>query len=183
MCGGTAVAEVIYGRVNPSGRLPISVPRSVGHVRSAYHHRPAAHHRSRFRFSPSEPLFPFGHGLSYSTFEYLGLRASGEIGPGASLDVEVTLRNSGPRAGEEVVLLFVSDVIGSVTRPVRTLRGFRRVHLEPEQTATVALSLDAAAFALLDRNLEPVIERGEFRLSVGSLEHAVWARETARLDP
>jgi beta-glucosidase len=174
MSGGTAVAEIVYGQVNPSGKLPITVPRSVGHQRSAYHHRPAAFHRSRFRFAASEPLFEFGHGLSYSRLEYRALGASERLARGDALAVEVELENASARAGDEIVLVYLSDVLASVTRPVRRLVAFRRVSLAPGERARVRLELPPEAFALLDRKLEPVIEPGEFVLRVGPLARSVW---------
>jgi len=174
--GGTAIAEVLFGLYNPSGKLPMTFPRSVGHLKSYYNHRPSAHHRGRLRFSSSAPLFRFGHGLSYTTFEYRALEAAERIAAGDGLEVKVTLENTGPRAGEEVVLLFVQDVYASVTRPVRQLEAIGRVHLEPGQTGTVSLYLPPQAFSLLDKNLRRTTEPGEFKLVVGldRLEQSVW---------
>lgn len=178
MLGGRAIAEVLFGRYNPSGRLPISVPRSVGHVRSYYNHRPSAYHRGKFRFAATEPLFGFGHGLSYTRFEYRALRAKESIAIGDALAVEVEVVNVGPQAGDEVVLLFVQDLYASVTRPVRELKAFARVHLEPGQAKHVRLLLPAEAFSLLDVNLRRITEPGEFRLTigVGELQQSVWVK-------
>jgi beta-glucosidase len=173
--GGTAVAEVLFGKYNPSGKLAITFPRSVGHVKSYYNHRPSAHHRGRFRFSPSAPLFPFGHGLSYTTFEYKALRSKDGIRGGDGLEVEVEVENTGSRAGEEVVLLFVHDVYACVTRPVKQLEALGRVKLDPGETKTVRLYLPPQAFSLLDKHLRRTIESGEFRLiaGLGRLEKTV----------
>jgi len=178
MFGGRAIAEVLFGSYNPSGKLPISVPRSVGHVRSYYNHRPSAHHRGKFRFAATEPLFGFGHGLSYTRFEYRALRARGDIAIGDELAVEVEVVNSGSHAGTEVVLLFVQDMYASVTRPVRELGAFARVHLEPGETKVVGLRLPAEAFSMLDVSLRRTTEPGEFRITLGNsgLEQSVWVR-------
>ena len=178
MLGGRAIAEVLFGSYNPSGKLPISVPRSVGHVRSYYNHRPSAHHRGKFRFAATEPLFSFGHGLSYTRFEYRALRARSSVAMGEELAVEVEVVNVGRRAGEEVVLLFVQDMYASVTRPVRELKAFARVHLEPGEARLVHLLLRPEAFTLLDTSLRRTTEAGEFRLTVGVSEllQSVWIK-------
>ena len=175
---GQAIAEAIFGLYNPSGQLPMTVPRSAGHLGSFYNHLPSAYHRGKFRFSSTAPLFEFGHGLSYTTFEYRSLQAKKELASGEALAVDVELENTGERTGDEVVLLYVQDVYASVTRPVKALKGFQRVSLQPHEKKVVHFELPAEAFALLDRNLEPAIEPGEFRLSVGpgALEHSVWVR-------
>jgi beta-glucosidase len=178
MQGGTAIAEALFGRYNPSGKLPMTVPRSAGHIKSFYNHRPSAYHRGRFRFVASEPLFEFGHGLSYTTFSYRELRAPEQIAIGEPLTVDVVVENTGERAGDEIVLLYLEDVYATVTRPVKELRGFRRVSLEPHQKQTVRFVLEPAAFSLLDRDLRRVTEPGEFRISLGGrvLERSVWLK-------
>lgn len=178
MRGGTAVAEVLFGRYNPSGRLPMTVPRSTGHIRSFYNYRPSAYHRGKFRFAPSEPLFEFGHGLSFTTFAYSELRAKEQIAPGERLEVEVDVENTGERAGDEIVLLYLQDLYASVTRPVKELKGFQRVSLAPHEKRSVRFVLEPDAFSLLDRDLKRVVEPGEFRLSVGAKlrERSVWVR-------
>jgi beta-glucosidase len=178
MQGGTAIAEVLFGKYNPSGKLPMSFPRSVGHLKGYYNHRPSAYHRGKFRFASSGPLFSFGHGLSYTQFAYRALRAKDTLSIGEALRVDVELENIGRHAGEEVVLLYVQDVYASVTRPVRELKAFQRVQLEPGQKKTVQLVLEPDAFSLFDANMNKVTEPGEFRLSLGAdhLEKSVWLR-------
>lgn len=176
MRGGTAIAEALFGLYNPSGKLPMTVPRSTGHIRSYYNHRPSTYHRGKYRFTDTKPLFEFGYGQSFTTFAYRELRAKERIRKGEGLTVEVELENTGTRAGEEVVLLFMRDVYASVTRPVKELKAFRRVALEPGARTVLTLELEPRAFAMLDRDLNEVIEPGEFRLSVGlgGLERSVW---------
>jgi beta-glucosidase len=178
MKGGTAVAEVLFGRYNPSGRLPMTVPRSTGHIKSFYNYRPSAYHRGKFRFAASEPLFEFGHGLSYTTFAYRGLAAKAQIAIGEPLVVEVEVENTGERAGDEIVLLYLQDVYASVTRPVKELKGFARVSLEPHAKQVVRFTLAPAAFSLLDREMKRTTEPGEFRISIGAgaLEQSVWVK-------
>jgi beta-glucosidase len=178
MRGGTAIAEVLFGRYNPSGKLPMTVPRSAGHIKSFYNHRPSTYHRGKFRFTASEPAFEFGHGLSYTTFAYRAIRAPAEASIGQPLPVEVELENTGERAGEEIVLLYLQDVYASVTRPVKELKGFQRVSLAPGQKTVVRFELPPEAFSLLDRDLKRTTEPGEFRVSVGpgALTHSVWLK-------
>ncbi|HVZ35456.1 MAG TPA: glycoside hydrolase family 3 C-terminal domain-containing protein, partial [Polyangiaceae bacterium] len=174
--GGQAIAEALFGQLNPSGRLPMTVPRSTGHLKNYYNHRPSAHHRGKYRFSSYEPLFRFGHGLSYTRFEYSQLRSRDELSAGEELVVEVDVKNAGARAGEDIVLLFVRDVFASVTRPVKELRAFERVALEPGEKKTVRFVLGPEAFSLFDRQLKKTIEPGEFRLLIGlgGPEKSVW---------
>jgi beta-glucosidase len=183
MCGGVAVGEVLFGAVSPSGKLPMTVPRSAGHIKAFYNQRPSTHHRGKLRFGSSEPLFRFGHGLSYTTFAYRELRVRSDVQrlsetlrQGRAIEVEVTLENTGGRAGEEIVLLYLQDVFASVTRPVQELAAFRRVRLERGELQKVVLAVPARAFSLLDVDLERRIEPGEFRLSVGNgeLGLSVW---------
>jgi beta-glucosidase len=127
---GTAVADVLFGDVNPGGKLPITFPRSVGQLPAYYYHKPSA--RRGYLFSDKEPLFPFGHGLSYTTFAYNNLRLSSEtIRPNETATLSVDVTNTGSRAGDEVVQFYVHDVLsGYVTRPVKLLKGFQRITLQ-----------------------------------------------------
>ncbi|HTV20684.1 MAG TPA: glycoside hydrolase family 3 N-terminal domain-containing protein [Polyangiaceae bacterium] len=182
MRGGTAIAEVLFGRYNPSGKLPMTVPRSTGHIKIFYNYRPSAYHRGKFRFDASEPLFEFGHGLSFTTFAYRDLRLPEQLTIGEPLVVDVEVENTGARAGEEVVLLYLQDVYASVTRPVKELKGFQRVALEPGQKKVLRFELPPDAFTLLDRNMKRTTEPGEFKISVGprALERSVWLKSPAR---
>jgi beta-glucosidase len=172
---GNAVADVVFGDVNPSGKLPVTFPRSIGQVPLYYDHkqtgRPAReqeHYTSKYIDVPWTPQFPFGHGLSYTTFSYerpqLGATT---LEPTRALTVTARVTNTGERAGTEVVQLYLRDDAATFTRPVRALRGFRRVALAPGQAEDVRFTLDADDFALLDEKLERVVEAGAFTVFVG----------------
>lgn len=165
--GGTAAAEVLFGDYNPGGRLPITFPRSAGQIPSFYNHKPSA--RQGYLFADKRPLFAFGHGLSYTTFRYANLRlAQDKIRPSGQTTVQVDLTNTGKVKGDEVVQMYIRDRVSSVTRPVKELKGFRRVTLEPGQTATVEMAIIPAALSFLDENMNRVVEPGQFDIMVGS---------------
>ncbi len=164
---GRAIADVVFGDVTPGGKLPITIPRSVGHVPAYYNHKPSA--RRGYLFDSVEPLFPFGYGLSYTTFEISSVRVEKtEIDPGESTRVFADVRNTGSRAGDEVVQLYIRDVVSSVTRPVKELKGFRRVSLKPGERTTVVFDLTPDHLAMWDINMEYHVEPGEFRVMVGN---------------
>jgi beta-glucosidase len=164
--GGTAVAEIIFGDVNPSGKLPVTVPRSVGQLPVFYNRKPSA--KRGYLFTATEPLFPFGYGLSYTIFRYANLRVAPVRMPcdgRAKVFVDVT--NDGSRAGEEVVQLYIRDRVSSVTRPVKELKGFARVALAPGEMKTVEFELGPEHLGLWNRNMERVVETGFFDVMVG----------------
>jgi beta-glucosidase len=165
--GGNAVADVIFGRYNPGGKLPISFPMEVGQVPLNYNRRP-----SSFRgyvSIPSKPLFPFGHGLSYTEFEYSNLVLSPEkLGPNGSVKIRLQLKNVGDREGDEVVQLYIRDVVASVSRPVKELKGFKRISLKPGEAKAVEFILHAEQLAFYDRNMRLVVEPGSYEVMVGS---------------
>jgi beta-glucosidase len=172
---GHATADVLFGDVNPGGKLPITFPRAVGQVPIYYAHkntgRPPGAEKwtSKYLDLPVTPQFPFGFGGSYTTFELSGLRLGAErIAAGATVGVEVTVKNTGTRAGDEVVQIYVTDVAASVTRPVRQLRAFERVHLEPGASKTLSFTLGPRDLALLDAGMKWVVEPGEFRITAGN---------------
>jgi beta-glucosidase len=172
---GRATADVLFGDVNPGGKLPITFPRSVGQVPLYYAHkrtgRPPTNDKwtSKYLDVPVTPQFPFGFGLSYTTFALSDLRlAADTVAAGGRVGVEVTVRNTGARAGDEVVQLYVSDPAASVTRPVKQLRAFQRVSLEPGQSRTLSFSLGPADLGLLDGRLKWVVEPGEFVVTAGT---------------
>jgi beta-xylosidase len=164
---GRALAEVLFGDVNPGGKLPMTLPRSVGHVPAYYNYKPSA--RRGYLFDSAEPLFAFGHGLSYTTFRLASARLEkAEIGPKESPRVLVDVTNTGSRRGDEVVQVYVRDCVASVTRPVKELKAFRRVSLDPGETRAVSLDLGPDALAFYDIDMKYRVEPGEFRILVGT---------------
>ena len=163
---GSAVAEVLFGDVNPSGKLPITIPRSAGHVPAYYNHKPSA--RRGYLFDDVAPLFAFGFGLSYTSFEFSPPRlAKKRIRAGGSTRLTVDVTNSGTRAGAEVVQLYIRDLVSSVTRPVKELKGFQRVVLQPGETRTVEFEIAPEMLAFWDANMRYTVEPGGFELMTG----------------
>jgi beta-glucosidase len=172
---GHATADVLFGDVNPGGKLPITFPRSVGQIPLYYAHkntgRPPGAEKwtSKYLDLPVTPQFPFGYGLSYTTFELSGLKLGAErIAVGATVSVQVTVKNTGARAGDEVVQIYVTDVAASVTRPVKQLRAFERLHLKPGEAKTLTFTLGPHDLGLLDARMKWVVEPGEFRVTAGN---------------
>jgi beta-glucosidase len=173
---GNAVADVLFGDVNPSGKLPVSMARTAGQMPLYYNHKntgrpPVAGQKytSKYIDVPWTPLYPFGHGLSYTTFAYRNLRLSAPtMRPADTLVVTVDVMNTGDRVGDEVVQLYIRDEVGSLTRPVRELRGFRRITLRPGETQSVSFPLGAKDLAFHDTALDLVVEPGFFRVYVGT---------------
>jgi beta-glucosidase len=163
---GTAVAGVLFGDVNPGGKLPVTIPRSAGQLPLFYNHKPSA--RRGYLFDTTEPLYPFGHGLSYTTFTFNNLRLSRpQIAVGEPVDVTVDVVNTGAREGDEVVQLYIRDVVSSVTRPVKALKGFERITLAPGERRTVRFTLTAEHLEFYNRAMERVVEPGRFDIMVG----------------
>jgi beta-glucosidase len=164
---GTAIAEVLFGDINPSGKLPITIPRSVGHVPAYYNHKPSA--RRGYLFDDVSPLFAFGFGLSYTTFEFSPPRLEKtRIRRDGSTRLSVDVTNTGTRAGAEIVQLYIRDLVASVTRPVKELKCFRRVVLQPGETRTVAFEITPELLAFWDVNMRFTVEAGEFELMTGN---------------
>jgi beta-glucosidase len=170
--GGHAVADVLFGDADPGGRLPVSMPRSVGQVPVFYGHKPSggrSHWKGTYADGQVTPLFPFGHGLSYARFAYANLTLSrAEAGVDDVVEVGCEVTNVADRGGEEVVQLYVQDVVGSVTRPVKELRGFVRLALAPGETARVVFELAVRALAFHDVSLRRVVEPGAIDVMVGA---------------
>src|SRR5438132_1216886 len=171
---GPALAAVLFGDVSPSGKLPATFPRSVGQIPLYYNHKNTGRptgpdkYTSKYTDLPVTPLFPFGHGLSYTTFGYSDLRLSApRIAPAGTLKVSVTVTNTGAREGAEVVQLYVHDEVASVTRPVRALAGFRRVSLKPGEARTLEFPLTGKELGLYNKDMKFVVEPGKFRVFVG----------------
>jgi beta-glucosidase len=164
---GTGVADVLFGDYNPSGKLPVSFPRGVGQLPIYYDHKPTA--KRGYLYTSKEPLFPFGYGLSYTTFEYSNLKVSpAQIGPGGRAQVSVTVTNTGRRAGEEVVQLYIRDEVSSVTRPVKELKDFTRVALAPGESKTVSFTITPDKLAFYNLEMEREVEPGWFDVMVGA---------------
>jgi beta-glucosidase len=160
--GAAAVADVLFGDYNPGGHLPITVPRSVGQLPDYYYQKPSA--KREFVGTTTEPLFPFGWGLSYSTFKYANVHAEPEaIGVLGSSTISVEVTNTGKVRGDEVVQLYIRQEFSSVTRPVKELRGFRRLSLEPGESKTVKFTLGPDELAYLNRDMHRVVEREHSR--------------------
>jgi beta-glucosidase len=165
--GGTAIGEVVFGDVNPGGKLPVSVPRHVGQVPVYYNRRPTSF-RSYIDIT-REPLWSFGHGLSYTTFTLTNVRLTPtSIGPTDRATLTADVTNTGARAGDEVVQLYIDDVVSSVTRPTKELRGFERVTLAPGEKKTVTFTLGPDALSLVDHRMKRVVEAGRFQILLGT---------------
>ncbi len=175
---GNAVADVLLGEYNPSGKLTASFPRSVGQIPIYYNHkntgRPASsggRMTSNYSDSPFDPLYPFGYGLSYTTFKYSDLKVNQDnIQMGADLEISVKVKNTGKYDGDEIVQLYLRDLVGSVTRPVRELKGFRRIFLQPGEVKKVTFTLTPDDLAFVGLDNQWTIEPGEFQVFVSDLE-------------
>ncbi|MGZ3491296.1 MAG: glycoside hydrolase family 3 N-terminal domain-containing protein [Gemmatimonadaceae bacterium] len=173
---GAAVADVLFGDYNPGGKLPTTFPRATGQIPIYYNHRntgrPAEagnHYTSKYLDIPWTPQFPFGFGLSYTTFAYSNLRLSASsIRARDPLTVSVDVRNSGDRAGDEIVQLYLRDDVASVEEPVKSLKGFRRIALQPGETRTVTFKIGPEALSLYDSRMRRVVEPGSFTVFVGT---------------
>lgn len=163
---GTAAADVLFGDYNPGGKLTVSFPRSAGQLPIYYNKKPTA--RRGYLFSTTQPLFPFGHGLSYTTFKYSNLKITKpQIGQNEETTVTVDITNTGNLRGDEVAQMYIRDDVSSVTRPVKELKDFARVSIEPKQTKTVTFTITPAKLEFYDRELKRVVEPGTFQIMVG----------------
>jgi beta-glucosidase len=164
---GHAVADVLFGDYNPGGKLPITVPRSVGHLPAFYNYKPSA--RRGYLFDDVSPLYAFGFGLSYTSFSIANPRLTKKkIRSDGLTRVLVDVTNTGVREGTEVVQLYIRDVVSSVTRPVKELKGFRKVRLQPRESITVSFDITPALLSFYDINMNYVVEPGDFELMVGN---------------
>jgi beta-glucosidase len=178
---GPAVADVVFGKVNPGGKLPVSFPRRLGQVPIYYNHErtgrpcnPDVKWNSRYRDIPScSPLYEFGYGLSYTTFGVSNLQlSSSTVSRNGSLKASVTVTNTGTRKGDEVVQLYIHDPVASISQPVRRLRGFERVTLDPSQSQTVTFTLDKSDFGFYDNRGKLVVEPGQIDVFAGNSSSA-----------
>jgi beta-glucosidase len=165
--GGRALAEILFGAVNPSAKLTMTFPRSSGHLLQNYDHE-AGKYFHTYADDESGPCFPFGHGLSYTRFECSGFTLPERIGTGDDLPVEVRVKNSGERAGEEVILLYLSIVNAPFTRPERRLVGFKRIFVNAGEEKEAKLTVCNRDLAILNAELQPVVLKGRCRLQCGN---------------
>jgi len=164
---GRAMAETLFGDINPGGKLPITIPRSVGHIPAYYNHKPAA--RRGYLFDDVTPLYAFGFGLSYTQFQFGKPRLKkSTVGKTESTAIRIDVTNTGARAGDEVVQMYIRDKVSSVTRPVKELKGFERVTLAPGETKTVSLEIAPEHLAFYNIDMEHVVEPGEFEIMIGN---------------
>jgi beta-glucosidase len=178
---GDAVADVVFGKVNPGGKLPASFPRRLGQVPIYYNHEPTGRpcdpqqkYVSRHRDIPScSPLFVFGYGLSYTSFEVSNLQLSSTTVPrNGRVRATVTVKNTGSRKGDDVVQLYIHDPVASISQPVRRLRGFERLTLDPGQSQTVTFTLDKSDFGFYDNRGRFVVEPGRIDVYAGDSSDA-----------
>jgi beta-glucosidase len=168
MAGGRAVAEVLFGIINPGGRLTMTIPRSTGHLRDAYNLRPS-HNFREYADAEMGPLYEFGYGLSYTAFKYSALKIPKKIKANEDLEIKVRVENTGKRAGDEVVQVYINDLVSSVTTPVRELKAFKRISIDPGKNKEVEFVIRPDRLALYDENLRRVVEPGKFELITGDL--------------
>ena len=164
--GGTAAASVLFGDDNPGGKLPVTFPRSVGQLPAYYNHKPSL--ERSYVLANSKPLFPFGYGLSYTTFAFANLRVDpAAIGTGGTATVSVEVSNTGAREGDEVPQLYIHERVSPVTQPVMQLKGFQRISLKPGEKKTVEFKLTSDMLSILDLEMRRVVEPGTFDIMVG----------------
>lgn len=189
--GGNSVADIIFGKVNPSGRLNATIPQSAGHIPVAYDYKPSAKGINRepgtpekpgrdYVFSSPDPVFPFGHGLSYTDFEYGDMQISGDTFGNEGITVSVNVKNTGSVPGKEVVQLYVNDKISSVTTPVKALKGFSKISLAPGESRRVSFTVAPEDLGLWNRDMKYVTEPGEFDFMFGKSSEDIQCMRTAR---
>jgi beta-glucosidase len=164
---GHAVAEVLFGDCNPGGKLPITIPRSAGHLPAFYNYKPTA--RRGYLFDDVTPLYPFGFGLSYTTFAIANVHLDKKrIKQGTSTRVSAGVTNTGDRAGSEIVQMYIRDLVSSATRPMKELKGFRRIVLEPGESSTVTFDITPDLLSFYDADMKFTVEPGDFEIMVGN---------------
>ncbi|MFT3680138.1 MAG: glycoside hydrolase family 3 N-terminal domain-containing protein [Ferruginibacter sp.] len=170
---GLAMADVLLGNINPSGKLPVTFPRSIGQIPFYYSHKPTSYHR--YVDEKDTPLYAFGHGLSYTTFMYSNLQLpSVPVSVPGDVEIKMDIVNTGKLYGEEVVQLYIRDVVSSVTTPDKALKAFTRVGLKPGESKTVSFKLNVKeALSLWNRDMQQVVEPGQFRIMIGSASNDI----------
>ncbi|MBO3842542.1 MAG: glycoside hydrolase family 3 C-terminal domain-containing protein [Candidatus Brockarchaeota archaeon] len=178
--GGNAIAEVLFGDYSPAGRLPFTWPRHVGQLPLYYNYKPSGRGYD-YVDTPGSPLFPFGHGLSYTRFEYsnLSIEKRGEEGP---FEIGFDVKNVGGREGDEVAQLYVQDPVASVARPVKELKGFQRVSLKPGETRRIVFKLTVEDLAFLGGDMRRIVEPGEFKIMVGASSEDIRLQESLKIE-
>lgn len=187
--GGNAIANILFGKVNPSGRLNTTIPQSVGHIPVFYDYKPSAKGINRepgtpekagrdYVFSSPDPLFPFGFGLSYTTFEYSDMQASKETFGNEDITISVNVKNTGEVAGKEVVQLYVNDKVSTVTTPVVALKRFKKIELAPGESQRVSFTVSYKDLGLWNKDMQYVTEPGEFEFMFGKSSEDIQCRKT-----
>lgn len=178
--GGIAIAEVLFGKYNPAGRLPFTWPYCEGQLPLYYNYKPSGRAYDYVNM-PATPLFPFGYGLSYTKFEYSNLRI--EVDKKTwTIKVSVDVKNVGDREGDEVVQLYIRDVVASIARPFKELRGFKRISLKPGEKKTVTFTLTPDDLAMFDMNMRRVVEPGTFEIMIGSSSEDIRLKGEVHID-
>ena len=171
---GNAICNVLWGDYNPSGKLPMTFPKHNGQIPINYQYKSTGRPKENGAWSTKyidisrEPAYPFGYGLSYTTFEYSGLKVNDSVNGDVYANVSINVKNTGKYKGEEVVQLYVRDEVASVTRPVKELRGFEKISLEPEETKTVTFDITDEQLGFYNNNMDYVVEKGDFTFMVGT---------------
>ena len=191
--GGNALARILFGEVNPSGRLSVSIPQSVGHVPvfynfkptgRGYYHNPGTPEKPGrdYVFSSTDPLFPFGFGLSYTQFEYSDLKiVKKELTEQDTIQLSVKVKNSGEIAGKEVVQVYINDRISSVTTPIKVLKGFNKVNIDSNDVITVNFSIPCKELGLWDKNMNYIVEPGEFDIMIGASAEDIKLKDSIKI--
>ncbi len=176
--GGRAVADVLFGEYNPAGRLPITFPLSEAQLPWVYNHKPTGRGDDYINLS-GQPLFPFGYGLSYTKFLYSNIHLDKKQSKtNEPVNVYCSIKNTGNRDGDEVVQLYIRDLLSSVARPVLELKGFQRIYLKAGETKTVSFTIIPSMLQMLNEQMKTVIEPGDFRIMIGSSSRELWLKET-----
>ena len=179
--GGHAVADVLFGDYNPAGRLPITFPMHESQLPLVYNHKPTGRGDDYYNLS-GLPLFPFGYGLSYTTFEYSNIQLEKDsIGRNESTALRCTIKNIGKKAGDEVVQLYIHDVLSSVSRPVMELKGFQRIRIEAGETKNIQFAITPELLGMLNEQLKRVVEPGDFRIMVGASSRDIRLKQTLKV--
>ena len=174
--GADAVTDILFGQYNPSGKLTMTFPRSVGQVPIFYYEKntgrpiylPSEKYKSRYLDSPNDPLYPFGYGLSYTTFSYSDLSLSSpKVKKGKTIEATVTVTNTGKVTGEETVQLYIRDLVGSVTRPVKLLKAFQKVAIPPGESRKITFTIDNDMLSFWRQDMTFGVEEGDFKVMVG----------------